>query len=89
MQEQTACSEEYRQARAAFDTLNIGDQAVFLVESVVAVMARGLEEAGRTLAHALDDLFRPAPEAAAEEDEAAPEAEPKKSKRGKGPAADT
>jgi hypothetical protein len=52
-------------------------------------MARGLEEAGRTLAHALDDLFRPAPEAAAEEDEAAPEAEPKKSKRGKGPAADT
>lgn len=86
MQEQTACSEEYRQARAAFDTLNIGDQAVFLVESVVTVMARGLEEAGRTLAHALDDLFRPAPEAGVDGD--APEAEPKKSKRGKGPAAE-
>lgn len=88
MQEQTACSEAYRQARAAFDTLNIGDQAVFLVESVVAVMARGLEEAGRTLAHALDDLFRPAPKAEEAADDSSPDAEPKKSKRGKGPAAE-
>lgn len=53
--------ESYRQARTAFDALNIEDKAVFLVEAVASTLARGLQSAGQTLADEIDRAFRTRP----------------------------
>ncbi len=47
----------YEKVRAAFEELGIEERAAFLVEAAAATLGRGLEEAGRTLAHVLEDLF--------------------------------
>jgi len=47
----------YEKARAAFEQLGIEERAAFLVEAAAATLGRGLEEAGRTLARVLEDLF--------------------------------
>lgn len=53
---------QYRRVREAFDDLRVEDQAVFLAEAAVGVLARGVEQAGRAVADALDDLMRPRPQ---------------------------
>ena len=50
--------DEYRRTRDAFDRMNVEEQASFLVEATASMLARGVEEVGRTLADGLDDLFR-------------------------------
>lgn len=52
---------QYRRAREAFDDLRVEDQAVFIVEAAVGVLARGVEQAGHAVADALDDLLRTRP----------------------------
>ncbi len=48
----------YEKARAAFEELGIEDRAAFLIEAAAVTLGRGVEEAGRTLAHVLEDLFK-------------------------------
>jgi hypothetical protein len=50
-------SAHYKRTREAFDGLKIEDKAIFLVEAAVATVARGVEQAGRVLAHELDAIF--------------------------------
>lgn len=59
--------EHYYRTREAFDDLETTDKAVFLIEATVATIAKGLEEAGQTLAAELDHLFRMKPGTAHEE----------------------
>lgn len=49
--------ERYRNLRESFDELQIQDKALFLVEAAVSTVARGLEQAGETLAGEMEDLF--------------------------------
>lgn len=50
--------EQYRRLRESFDELQIQDQALFLVEAAVSTLARGIEQAGETLADEVGDVFR-------------------------------
>lgn len=50
--------ERYRDLRESFDELQIQDKALFLVEAAVSTLARGIEQAGETLADEMGDLFR-------------------------------
>ena len=68
----------YKQARDAFDGLKMEEKAVFLVESVVHTLARGLEDAGKAVADAFEGAFQ-----SMKEEEAAEEAPPKKTTRKK------
>lgn len=61
MTEQQARSTQYERARREFDSLQIEDKAIFLVESTVTTVARGIEEVGRVIADELDALFHPPP----------------------------
>ncbi len=45
-------------ARAAFEALGTEDRAAFLVEATLSTVGHGLEQAGRTAADLLDQLFR-------------------------------
>jgi hypothetical protein len=49
-------SETYGKARSAFDGLSMDEQATFLVESVVTMMAEGVGQAGKAVSRILDDL---------------------------------
>lgn len=51
-------SKEYGQARAAFDSLKMDERAAFLVESVVAMLAEGVGEAGRVVSEVIDEMAR-------------------------------
>lgn len=53
-------SEQYREARRQFDDLRIEDKAVFLLESTVSTLARGLEEFGRVVSENLERSFEAA-----------------------------
>ena len=50
--------ERYRNLRESFDELQIQDKALFLVEATVSTRARGIEQAGQTLADEMGDVFR-------------------------------
>lgn len=52
---------QFRRVREAFDDLRVEDQAVFLAEAAVGVVARGIEQAGHAVADALDELLRNRP----------------------------
>ncbi len=47
--------EAYNEARNAFDGLKIEEQALFLVESAVSMMAQGIEQVGAMMARQFDD----------------------------------
>lgn len=49
--------ENYEKARRDFKDLNLEEQATFWVEATTSLLARGVQEAGRTIAHELDNLF--------------------------------
>lgn len=49
-------SQEYGQARAAFDSLRMDERAAFLVESVVSMLAEGVGEAGRVVSEVIDEM---------------------------------
>lgn len=70
--------EQYRHVRDAFDTLNIEDKALFLVEAAASTVARGLEEAGRKLGDELNRVFEEAEQRAAqaEHEDAEPDTPP-------------
>jgi|GEM_PF-5424477 hypothetical protein len=59
--QQDTHSEQYRRARTEFESLELEDRAVFLLEATVATVARGLDELGRLVARQLDDLFKTPP----------------------------
>lgn len=50
-------SEQYRDARKQFDELRIEDKAVFLLESTVTTLARGLETLGLSIGETLERTF--------------------------------
>lgn len=64
-------SKEYEGARAAFDALGMEERAAFLVESVVAMLAEGVGEAGRVVSEVVDEMAR-AMDGCCADDEAAP-----------------
>lgn len=47
---------DYRRLRDDFDGLDLEHQATFLVDAVASLIAKGLETAGRTLAHEVDEF---------------------------------
>lgn len=49
--------EEYDQTRKGFDQLNLEDQATFWVEATASLLARGVQEAGRSIAREMDHFF--------------------------------
>ena len=51
-------SHAYGQARSAFDALKMDERAAFLVESVVAMLAEGVGEAGRVVSEVIDEMAR-------------------------------
>lgn len=53
-------SEQYREARRRFDDLKMEDKAVFLLESTVSTLARGIEEFSRAVADSLEKTFEEA-----------------------------
>lgn len=53
-------SEQYREARRRFDDLRIEDKAVFLLESTVSTLARGIEEFSRAVGDSLEKAFEEA-----------------------------
>lgn len=53
-------NEQYREARRQFDDLRIEDKAVFLLESTVSTLARGLEEFGRVVSDNIERSFEEA-----------------------------
>ena len=61
MTEQQTRSKQYERARSEFNNLKIEDKAVFLVESAVTTVARGIEEVGKMVADELDALFHEPP----------------------------
>lgn len=68
-------SEKYSRLREDFDALRIEDKAIFLLESTMTTLVRGIEAFGTALGRELEGLFRRADEAVAEaEAEAAAEA---------------
>ena len=61
MEDTTTRRAAYEGARAAFDQLRLEDKAVFLLESLVTTVARGVEAAAQGVADAIDDVFTPPP----------------------------
>lgn len=59
--QQDTHSEQYRRTRSEFESLEMEDRAVFLLEATVATVARGLDELGRLVARQLDELFKSPP----------------------------
>ncbi len=53
-------SEQYREARRQFDDMRLEDKAVFLLESTVSTLARGLEEVSKVVADSLEKTFEAA-----------------------------
>lgn len=49
--------EDYEQARSRFDRMNLEDQATFWVETTASLLARGVQEAGRSIAREMDHFF--------------------------------
>lgn len=47
--------EAYNEARSAFDGLKIEEQAIFLVEAAVSMLAHGIEQIGAMMARQFDD----------------------------------
>jgi hypothetical protein len=47
--------EVYNEARRAFDGLKIEEQAIFLVESAMAMVAQGIEQFGSMMARQFED----------------------------------
>lgn len=70
-------SEDYGKARSAFDGLSMDERASFLVESVVAMLADGVGQAGKVVSSVLDDLADKMDDYCAEEEEAAGESDAK------------
>lgn len=70
MAEQESYRNRFREARHAFDQLDVEDKAVFLVEATLSTVARGIEEVGRVLADELDTLFQQRPTAEPSSEEA-------------------
>lgn len=74
-------SEGYKEAREAFESLNIEEKAIFLVEGAVHTIARGIQDAFHALSVEVNSCFdheddeNAAEEAASAEAEEAPEPE--------------
>lgn len=68
-------SEKYSRLREDFDALRIEDKAIFLLESTMTTLVRGIEAFGTALGRELEGLFRRADEAVAEAEAAAEAAE--------------
>lgn len=49
--------EDYEQARSRFDRMNLEDQATFWVQATASLLARGVQEAGRSIAREMDHFF--------------------------------
>ncbi|MDZ4701587.1 MAG: hypothetical protein SH809_17885 [Rhodothermales bacterium] len=47
--------EAYNEARSAFDGLKIEEQAIFLVESALSMLAQGIEQVGAMMARQFND----------------------------------
>lgn len=60
MSEDDRRHDSYDQARRSFEELEADEQASFLVEATATTLARGLEQAGRTLAEGLQQFVRQA-----------------------------
>lgn len=72
MADDSSSRERYDKTRRDFESMNLEEQATFLVEATVSTLARGIEEAGHALADGLDDVFR---QARRKRSSSAPEAE--------------
>ncbi|MFW5955272.1 MAG: hypothetical protein ACOCSK_00850, partial [Rhodothermales bacterium] len=80
--------EQYHEARRQFDDLKLEDKAVFLLESTVSTLARGLEELGRAVADSVEKSFEEAERAGAgraPNEENVSDDEPPSSKTEEGP----
>jgi len=67
-------SDQYKNARHAFDDLAWDQKALFIIEATFTTLARGLEEAGRSLGRMIDDTFTPPTEEKASSSEKKPPA---------------
>lgn len=76
-------SEAYGKARSAFDGLSMDERASFLVDSVVAMMAEGVGQAGKVVSSVLDDLAEKLDDCCKEETAADSEAPKGQAKAGK------
>ena len=61
-----ARSEAYNRLRQEFDSLAVEDKAIFLLESTMTTMVRGIESFGRMIGDELERILNRAEEAAAE-----------------------
>ncbi len=50
-------SEQYQETRRKFDDLSMEDKAVFLLESTISTIARGVEQISRFVADSLEKTF--------------------------------
>lgn len=67
-------SQEYERARAAFDALRMEERAAFLVESLVAMVADGVGEAGRVVQEVVDEMAEALDGLSCKDDDAGPAA---------------
>ncbi len=77
-------SEAYGKTRSAFDGLSMDERAAFLVDSMVAMMAEGVGQAGKVVSSVLDDLAEKLDDCCKEDDPAeapAPKARAKAAKK--------
>lgn len=66
--------EQYRQARDEFDSLNIEEKAIFLVESTFSMLAHGIEAFGAVFSEQINKVYQ---EEGEEEEEKASKTPPK------------
>jgi len=76
-------SDTYGKARSAFDGLSMDERASFLVESVVAMMAEGVGQAGKVVSSVLDDLAEKLEDLSREDQDEPAAAEPEPEKAAK------
>lgn len=50
-------SEQYQETRRKFDEMELEDKAVFLLESTISTVARGVEQFSRVVADSLEKTF--------------------------------
>jgi hypothetical protein len=51
-------SSDYRDAKDAFDSLELEDKAVFLMDAVFSTVLKGVEDVSSAVSDAMDDLVR-------------------------------
>ncbi len=64
--------EQYRQARDEFDSLNIEEKAIFLVESTFSMLAHGIEAVGTVFSEQINKVYQDEEEAEENKEAKAP-----------------